>query len=99
MRKYKIKIHDVIFEDNIFTIISAKNERFISNIIKGSVNFNIYNGLNKEINLNGLQKDKIIKIYGKLENNNIVIKKVCVCDKYVFYSDSSENSEDFKLIN
>jgi hypothetical protein len=99
MKKYQIKILDIIFEDAIFAIISTKNERFISNIIKGSVNFKIYNSLNKEINLNGLQKNEIIKIYGKMENNNIVIKKVCVCDKYVFYSDSSENSEDFKLIN
>jgi hypothetical protein len=95
MIKTKIRIKKINIENNIFSIESSDNKLYISDIIKGSVNFKIYNEDQSEVNLSNLEEDAIIKVYGKNhiinEKNNIIIKKIIVQNKYIFDSDSSED--------
>jgi len=95
MIKTKIRIKKINIEDNIFSIESIDNKLYISDIIKGSVNFKIYNEDMIEVNLSNLEEDSCVKVYGKNtkinEKNNIIIKKIIVQNKYIFDSDSSED--------
>ena len=95
MIKTKIRIKKINIENNIFSIESIDNNLYISDIIKGSVNFKIYNDDMMEVNLSNLEEDSFVKVYGKNtkinEKNNIIIKKIIVQNKYIFDSDSSED--------
>jgi hypothetical protein len=94
MIKNKIKIDKIDIIENLFIIKSNNNKTFYSKIIKGSVNFKLYNELNQEMNLNNIDSGDIIKIFGKKdkENNNIIINKIIVKNKYFFNSDSDSES-------
>ena len=89
--KQKIRIKNIVIENNNFIIESTKETKYESPIIYGSVSFKIYNTHNKELYLNELELGDIIKIYLKKDINNIVIEKIIAYEKYKFLSDS-ENS-------
>jgi len=65
--KHKIKIKLINIDKNNFFIESENNQTFTSKIIKGSVDFKIYNENNEEVNLSNLEVGDLIQIY---ENNN-----------------------------
>lgn len=65
--KHKIKIKLINIDKNNFIIESENNQTFTSKIIKGSVDFKIYNENNEEVNLSNLEVGDLIQIY---ENNN-----------------------------
>ena len=104
MNKYKIKIKKIEIFKDIIKIISNDDIIFISKIIKGSINFKIYNNIficNKneyeEVGLNNLEINDIIIIYGinnydKNNINNILIKKIKIKNKYNFTSESSSEN-------
>jgi hypothetical protein len=91
MELYRIQIDDfIISTDNI--IIKYKKDKFISNIVKGSIDFKIVNEDNREIPLSYINVGDKIKIYGnKIGKNNIIIKKIIIKNKYIFNSESSED--------
>jgi hypothetical protein len=92
MEKYKIKINKLEILNDTLII----NNKFTANIIKGSVNFIIYNQAYEEINLSSLKENNLITIYGvQKKTKNIIIKKIIVKNNYVFHSDSSEELSDF----
>jgi hypothetical protein len=107
MKKYKIKIGKILLENNKFVIISEDNTEFISEIIKGSVKFKVFNESNQEVNISNLDQGDIIKIYTSnnqkttdLDTKNIsknnIINKILIKNKYLFNSDSSEELEDYE---
>lgn len=94
MIKDKIKIEKIDIIDNLFIIKPSNDKTYYSKIIKGSVNFTIFNESKQELNLNNIEIGDIIKIYGKKnkENNNIIINKIIVKNKYFFNSESDSES-------
>lgn len=95
MEKHKIRINNIIIDDNLFNIISSNGNKYISNIKKGSVNFKIYNEDNTEINIGNLEEGMLAKIYGKPDNKkNIIINKIVVKNIYAFNSETSEEFDD-----
>lgn len=71
INKYKIRIGKISIEPDEFIIESTDKQIFRSKIIRGSVNFRIYNEDLKEVSLSNIEEDDIITIYGstkKLEN-------------------------------
>jgi hypothetical protein len=73
--KHKIKIKSINIDKNNFIIKSEDNLTFISKIIKGSVNFKIFNENDDEVNLSNLEVGDLIQIYeitdSKSENKDI----------------------------
>lgn len=73
--KHKIKIKSINIDKNNFIIKSENNLTFISKIIKGSVNFKIFNENDDEVNLSNLEVGDLIQIYeitdSKPENKDI----------------------------
>jgi hypothetical protein len=73
--KHKIKIKSINIDKNNFIIKSEDNLTFISKIIKGSVNFKIFNENDDEVNLSNLEVGDLIQIYeitdSKPENKDI----------------------------
>lgn len=63
MKKYKIKIGKINLENQDFIIISDKNLEFHGKIIKGSVNFRVYNESKQEVNISNIEEGDIVKIY------------------------------------
>lgn len=94
MIKDKIKIDKIDIVDNLFIIKPNYDKTYYSKIIKGSVNFTIFNESKQELNLNNIEIGDIIKIYGKKnkENNNIIINKIIVKNKYFFNSETDSES-------
>ena len=94
IKKFKIKISDISLTDKLLTIKSTENQLFVSKIKKGSVCFQIFDEDNCEKHLGCLEDNSLIKIFGFLNNeeNNIIIKKIFIKNKYVF---NSESSDDF----
>lgn len=90
MIKIKFKIKNIIIENNEFIINSIDNNKYIGNIIKGSVDFKVYNENNNEVSISNIIENNIIKIYGYEEKNNIIIKKILITNNYLLNSDSSE---------
>ena len=61
--KHKIKIKSINIDKNNFIIESENNLTFISKIIKGSVDFKIYNENNEEDYLSNLEVGDLIQVY------------------------------------
>ena len=64
INKYKIKIGSIDFNNNNFTILSDNQEIFESKIIKGSVDFKIFNEHDQEVNLSNLESGDLVQIIG-----------------------------------
>jgi len=83
--KHKIKIKSINLDKNNFIIQSENNQTFISKIIKGSVDFKIYNENKEELNLSNLEIGDLIQIYEitdlKQEENNDVNKLLILLDQ------------------
>ena len=92
-KKTKIKINKIDITQNLFTITSHKNETYVSPIIRGSVEFKIYNENGKEVHLGNLDENDIITVYFNNSNINSIIK-IKIKNKYVFNSESSDESYD-----
>jgi len=112
--KHKIKIKSIIIDKNNFIIESDNNHLFTSKIIKGSVNFKIYNENNQEVNLSNLEEGELIKIYENIisktnEKNNItnnnfkkIEQKNSIINKIIIknkYIFNSDSSENYDIIN
>jgi hypothetical protein len=102
MNKYKIVIKQIIITPELFTIISTNDIKFISKINKGSIDFKIYNEDNHQVNLSNINESDIVQIYTNsiyksidLINQTIIIKKILIKNKYIFNSESSDDSVDF----
>ena len=102
MEKYKIVIKQIIITTDLFTIISTDDKKFVSNINKGSINFKIYNEDYREVNLSNIVENEIVQIYTlpiyksiDLIEKNLIIKKIFIKNKYIFNSESSDDSIDF----
>jgi hypothetical protein len=96
----KIKINSVNLTKNLFIITDTNGKTFTGNILKGSVDFRIYNEDNQEVNLSNIEEGDVIKIQTTnikssdlKEQKNNIIKKIIIKNKYVF---NSESSDDFK---
>jgi hypothetical protein len=105
MEKYKIIIKQINFTPELFTIISTTDINFVSKINKGSIDFKIYNEDNQEVNLSNIEEGDIIYIYTmpiykniNLIDQNIIIKKILIKNKYIFNSESSNDSYDSNMI-
>ena len=61
--KHKIKIKSLNIVKNNFIIESDNNLIFTSRIIKGSVDFKIYNENNEEVYLSNLEVGDLIQVY------------------------------------
>ena len=61
--KHKIKIKKIIIDKNNFIIESENNLTFMSKIIKGSIDFKIYNENNEEVYLSNLEVGDLIQVY------------------------------------
>ena len=61
--KHKIKIKSLNIDKNNFIIESDNNLIFTSRIIKGSVDFKIYNENNEEVYLSNLEVGDLIQVY------------------------------------
>lgn len=61
--KHKIKIKSINIDKNNFIIESENNLTFTSKIIKGSVDFKIYNENNEEVYLSNLEVGDLIQVY------------------------------------
>jgi hypothetical protein len=99
----KIKINKIQIENNLFKITDTNKNIFIGKIIKGSVNFKIFNENNEEVSINNIEEGDIIKIQTsdkKLEDlheqKNSLIKKIIIKNKYTFNLESSEEFEEFE---
>ena len=83
--KHKIKIKSINLEKNNFIIQSENNQTFISKIIKGSVDFKIYNENKEEVNLSNLEIGDLIQIYeitdSKQDEYNDVDKLLILLDQ------------------
>ena len=90
--KEKIKIEDIIITINKF-IIKTNKTIYISYINNGSVNFVLLNENNNEINIGNLEVNDIIKIYYNKNNEENIINKIIIKNKYLLNSDS-ENFDD-----
>lgn len=64
INKYKIKIASIDFTNNNFIIMSNNQEIFESKIIKGSVDFKIFNEHGQEVNLSNLESGDLVQIIG-----------------------------------
>jgi len=78
--------------------LSTDDQLFVSKIKKGSVCFQIFDEDNHEKHLGCLEDNMLIKIVGFLNNeeNNIIIKKIFIKNKYVFNSDSSDDFSGYE---
>jgi hypothetical protein len=62
--KHKIKVKSIRFDNNNFIIESENDETFVSKIIKGSINFKIFNENDQEVNLSNLEIGELIQVFG-----------------------------------
>ena len=72
--KTKIKINKIDITPNLFTITSHKNDVYTAPIIRGSVDFKIYNENGKEVHLGNLEENDMITVYFNNSNINSIIK-------------------------
>lgn len=93
--KKNIIINSFIFEKNYLNInVKNDNNKYILDIVNGSVDANIKTYDNVNVGLKYLEEGDLIKIKGiNLEKNKIIIKKIYIKTKYIFNSESSEDLE------
>jgi hypothetical protein len=96
----KIKINSINYTNNLFIIKDITNNLFTGKIIKGSVNFKVFNEDNQEVNIGNIEEGDVVKIYtvknktfDLKEQKNSIIKKIIIKNKYVFNSDTSDDCE------
>ena len=80
------KIKSIILDENNMFIEFETGEKYYSEIIKGSIQCEIFNEKNKTIPLYYLENGDLIRI--KILEN--IIKKIYINSKYYFMSDSSD---------
>ncbi len=100
MDKNKIKIKQIKIENNLFIINDADGNSYTGEIIKGSVNFKVFNEDNHEVSINNIEEGDVIKIQvlntqlkDLHKQKNSIIKKIIIKNKYVFNSESSDEFE------
>ena len=81
MNYIRTKINNIIISDSQY-ILKCNNIDYISPIILGTINFILYNEYNEEINICNLEENDIIKIFFIKDNNNNIIKKILMKNKY-----------------
>ncbi len=86
--KHKIKIKSINIDKNNFIIESENNLIFTSKIIKGSVDFKIYNENNEEVYLSNLEVGDLIQVH-QLTNSKPEKKDV---DKLLILLDNKNNN-------
>ncbi len=96
----KIKINSINITKESFIITDTDGRTFTSKIKKGSVNFQVYNQDNQEVNISNIEEGDVIKIQtinkkslDKTQQKNNIIKKIIIKNKYVFNSESSDDLE------
>jgi len=96
----KIKINSINITKESFIITDTEGRKFTSKIKKGSVNFQVYNQDNQEVNISNIVEGDVIKIEStrdksldKTQQKNNIIKKIIIKNKYVFNSESSDELE------
>ncbi len=96
----KIKINSINITQESFIITGTDGRIFTSKIKKGSVNFQVYNQDNQEVNISNIEEGDVIKIQtinekslDKTQQKNNIIKKIIIKNKYVFNSESSDDLE------
>lgn len=102
MEKEKIKTNSVEIQEDKFIITDTKERLFYSDIIKGSVTFQVFNENNQEVSIDNILCGDIILVSYSKPNKNLnslgkkkyLINKIFVKNKYTFNSDSSDNSSD-----
>jgi len=104
----KIKINTVNFTQESFTITDTEGRTYTSKVVKGSVNFRVYNQDEQEVPISNIEEGDVIKIqiangktFDKIQPKNNIIKKIIIKNKYVFNSESSDDleSEDENLFS
>ena len=83
------KIKSIVIDENKMFIEFETGQQYYSDIIKGSVQCEIFNEQNKTVPLFNLEEGDLIKM--KISENKI--KKVYINSKYQFISDSSEDGD------
>ena len=94
----KIKINSMNLTKDLFIITDSNGKTFTGKILKGSVDFRIYNEYNQEVSLSNIEEGDVIKIQtisikssDLKEQKNNIIKKIIIKNKYVFNSESSDD--------
>ena len=84
----------------MFIINDTNGNSYTGEIIKGSVNFKVFNEDNHEVSINNIEEGDVIKIQvlntqlkDLHKQKNSIIKKIIIKNKYVFNSDCSSDSE------
>jgi TusA-related sulfurtransferase len=99
MEKHKIKIGKINLENDNFIIISENRQEFFGKIIKGSVNFKVYNETNQEVDISNLEEGDIIKIYTNKKIQKSDLKKLnAVSTNQNMNNDSKNNSIINKIL-
>tara|TARA_E500000178_G_C16965085_1_gene727984 strand:+ start:907 stop:1206 length:300 start_codon:yes stop_codon:yes gene_type:complete len=89
----KIKIDKMEKNDNYF-VINSDNDLYYLPIVNGSVDILVKNYDKEEVGFKYLEVGDKIRFKGYQDNQNkIIIKKIYVETKYIFYSESSEDLE------
>ena len=91
MKILETKITDIILNDNNFILI-CNEKKIKTDIIDGTINITIKTNEGQEVGYTYLEKNDLIKIIYKKENDNIIIpKKIYVNTKYKLLSESSDS--------
>jgi hypothetical protein len=88
--RIKIKIKNININNNDIIIVSSNDIEFISPIIKGVIQFNIYNENKKRYSLDSIQENDSIKLYYSIMDKKNIIEKVIINNKYMVISDDSD---------
>ena len=91
LKKYKIKINNILLSHDSLLIESTDNISFISPIIKGSIKFKIYNENGNEVTLANINNNDLVVIYGNNNDTLITIHKIIIKNNYILNSDSSDD--------
>lgn len=101
MEKKKIIINSISFTNDLFTIKDTNGHEFTGKIVKGSVDFKVYNEDSQEMNISNIEEGDVINILitknntiDLKEQKNSIIKKIIIKNKYIF---NSESSDDFEV--
>lgn len=88
--RIKIKIKKININNNDIIIVGSNDIEFISPIIKGMTQFNIYDENKKIYFLDSIQENDSIKLYYSIMDKKNIIEKVIINNKYMVISDDSD---------
>jgi hypothetical protein len=92
LKKYKIKINNILLSHDSLLIESTNNISFTSPIIKGSIKFKIYNENGDEVTLANINNNDLVVIYATDNNEALInIHKIIIKNNYILNSDSSDD--------